>query len=101
VLLGGLNDDILIGGRTTYDNNVPALQALMAEWKLGASYGSRREHLLGQPGGLNGTYSLIGTVIDDGPAVDTLTGGDGADWFWGTALEFQDKQPWEKVGTQL
>lgn len=81
--LGG--DDVLIGGQTTYDTNLPALDALMAEWTGTGTYAQRVARLTGTPGGANGTTYLIKgtTVLDDNKAEDTLTGGLGLDLFFG------------------
>jgi hypothetical protein len=38
VLIGNANDDILIGGVTTYDNNPAALTQIPNVWKAAASY---------------------------------------------------------------
>ena len=88
--LHGGGGNILIGGRTSYDGNVTALQALMKEWeRTDADYLTRIRHLGGViPGGLNGTYRLIppgytgATVVDDAIA-DLMTGGTDPelDWF--------------------
>ena len=66
---------MLIGGRTTYDANLAALDAIMAEWSGTGTYAQRVAHLTGSPGGLNGTTYLIKgtTVLDDNKIGDTLT----------------------------
>ena len=53
------------------------------EWvRLDADYSTRIIDLrLG--GGLNGSNLLNSvTVLTDGASIDSLTGGDGLDWFW-------------------
>ena len=43
-LKGGDGEDILIGGVTIHDNNVAALDAVMAIWTSAASFNTPREH---------------------------------------------------------
>jgi hypothetical protein len=73
---GGNGDDILIAGRTSYDDrtsaNQQALGGLRNEWvRTDATYQVRIDHLSGAtPGGLNGAYYLKAapqgqTVFDD------------------------------------
>jgi hypothetical protein len=73
---GGNGDDILIAGRTSYDDrtsaNQQALGGIRNEWvRTDATYQVRIDHLSGAtPGGLNGTYYLKAapqgqTVFDD------------------------------------
>jgi Ca2+-binding RTX toxin-like protein len=100
-LIGGHGTDFLIGGSTAYDNDVTALQSLMAEWASSNSYKIRISHLTGaSSGGLNGDYTLHGgpdaTVFDDGYA-DVLTGNDYYDWFLGKADEPTDKVAGERL----
>ncbi|MFN0053427.1 MAG: hypothetical protein ACKV0T_14685 [Planctomycetales bacterium] len=88
-LMGGDDDDILAGGMTTYYNegtgvlNRPAIDAIMAEWaRSDLDFGMRLSHLR-NGGGLNGSSKLNSlTLLSDGTAVDSLTGGNGLDWFW-------------------
>ena len=94
LLIGGLGsdtldgrgeDDLEIGGTTSYDANVAALQAIETEWVTTPSYANRITDLL-TGGGLSGGNYLQATgakrtVFDDGSA-DTLTGGQGQDWFF-------------------
>jgi hypothetical protein len=93
-LLGGAGDDVLIGGTTAYDANYAALVALHAEWvRTDQTYAQRVAHLT-DGGGLNGGYRLyVGwlsrTVYDDG-AANTLTGGDGLDWFFANSSDTWD-----------
>src|SRR5262249_3652419 len=82
---------ILIGGSTSYDGNLTALFALMAEWsRPGATYQTRINHLNGSlGGGLNGSFVLgPGTVLNDG-AVDSLVGdplsSTAVNWFFASA----------------
>lgn len=98
-LLGGLAEDILIGGTTKFDENAAALLSVLAEWKrTGVSYDERVDHLTGKtPGGLNGSVLLKSTTVKKDSATDSLTGGDGQDWFWALANEISDRQPAERL----
>ncbi len=101
-LTGTLNDDLLIGGTTSYDAssvaNDTAWQALLSEWTridLGCSYAAyltRIKHLRGTVGGglHGGSFLNAATVTDDG-AADVLKGGSGFDWFWANLA--QDSLP--------
>lgn len=83
---GNADEDILVAGATSYDSNLAALCAIMAEWTSEADFAARVAHITGPAGGLNGSYFLNAdaangpvTVFDDG-SEDSLRGGDGADW---------------------
>jgi hypothetical protein len=88
VLTGGSADDLLIGDQTTYDTptstHVLALEAILAEWsRTDVDYVGRIDHLLGTtPGGLNGNTFLNSTAVRNDSAKDTMTGGQGLDWFF-------------------
>ncbi len=88
---GGLDDDILITGRTAYDSNIPALCAIQKEWvRTDQNYSQRQAHIR-NGGGLNGAYAFnSANVIDDGVA-DTAYGSGGIDLFFGRSS--QDKGP--------
>ena len=58
---GGNDEDILIGGYTIHDNNVAALDAIMAIWGSSASFSSRVATLTGSGGLLQAGV----TVFDD------------------------------------
>jgi hypothetical protein len=81
-LEGRGDDDILIAGSTVYDNDLAALDSIMAEWVSSRSYQERIDNLGGvTASGENGTFFLSdSTVFDDGDR-DELTGGAGRDWF--------------------
>jgi hypothetical protein len=70
-LKGGSGDDILIGGFTNYDQNLAALEAIMAEWNSADSYAMRTSAL--------SSFFNTSTVHDDGVA-DQINGGGGQDW---------------------
>jgi hypothetical protein len=96
-LLGGAGSDLLIGGGLTFSTELGGLPrgaiAVYNEWSLsGHTLSARKANLLGtdpQPDRLNqsflGNYYLLAgsTVLADN-AVDSMTGGDEEDWFFGT-----------------
>jgi Ca2+-binding RTX toxin-like protein len=86
-LHGGGGDDVLVGGTTDFDDNLAALDALMAEWgRTDADYAARVNHLNGSAGGgLNGGYFLNSNTVHDDAALDQLYGEAGSDWFFYTA----------------
>jgi hypothetical protein len=81
---GSAGDDILIGGTLSPDLNETALPLILQEWQRTDLPYAQRVAELRRGGGLNGGYKLdYGTsVLDDGGAADTLTGGGGQDWFF-------------------
>lgn len=93
---GQKGEDILVAGPTSYDNNLTALCAIMAEWTSASAFADRVDHIMGTvPGGLNGPFVFnpdpgngTVTVFNDGEK-DHLTGGSGSDWF--IADEDEDK----------
>src|SRR5262249_34472795 len=76
-LNGQQDDDILIGGSTSFDSNTAALLQIFAELNSSDSFSVRVDKLRNGMGGpkLDGT-----TLIDDGTR-DMLQGGPGMDWF--------------------
>lgn len=82
-LRSGSEEDILIGSKTIHDNNLIALQALMAEWnRRDSSYGVRIDRITGTTsGGLNGSYLLNSSTVLNDNAVDQFFGNKSADWF--------------------
>jgi Ca2+-binding RTX toxin-like protein len=80
-LRGGDGADILVGDATIYDQNLTALEAILAEWARSDIGYDQRINDLRQGRGLNGSYVLSkDTVFGDG-AADILTGGADMDWF--------------------
>ena len=70
--------DILIGGRTVYDNMTPAneaaLMSILAEWQSKDSYAIRFSAIsTGKGGGLNGNKLNWGTTVFDNLQVNTFT----------------------------
>jgi hypothetical protein len=87
-LTGNQGDDLLIGGFTLFDNQISALQLIMAEWSSSRDYNTRVTNLREGTGPvLTGTGVKLKasgsgrTVFDDG-AKDTLQADDGQDWFF-------------------
>lgn len=86
VLDGGGGEDLLIGGTTTYDVNLLALQAILAEWTSASPIATRRTNLQsGLPGGVR--VALGDTVNDDG-LHDCLHGGANDDWLLVLSLDY-------------
>lgn len=83
LLRGGDGEDILIGGSSDHTTDLAAWTAIVNEWaRTDASYGNRIDHLLGTlAGGLNGTYFLNATTLDNDGVADTLYGEGNNDWF--------------------
>jgi hypothetical protein len=63
---------------------------LNAEVALSRTYAARIRNLR-NGGGLNGSTVLTKSVVTDDGTADSLWGGDGVDWFWGTSTEVKDK----------
>jgi Ca2+-binding RTX toxin-like protein len=84
LLNGGGDEDILIGGYTSHDNNITALDAIMAIWGSAASFNSRVATLTGSGGLLQ-----AGVAVFDDDDCDMLVGGAGRD------LVFGDTNPWD------
>jgi Ca2+-binding RTX toxin-like protein len=83
-LKGGNDEDVLIGGFTTHDNNVAALDAIMAIWGSSASFNARVTALTGSGGLLE-----AGVTVFDDDDDDTIHGNAGRD------LVFGDTNPWD------
>ncbi len=85
-LSAGLDDDIIVGGSSTYEGNSAALESALAEWTSGRSFTVRVKNLrdgTGSADRVNGTvfFRADQTVFDD-VSKDTLNGGAGSDWFF-------------------
>jgi CSLREA domain-containing protein len=91
-LYAGRGDDILIGGTTDFDNNLAALNAIMAEWgRKDENYATRINRLM-TGGGHNGSFLLNASTAHNDQAIDRLFGGLGMDWFFAsTSGPFEDK----------
>jgi Ca2+-binding RTX toxin-like protein len=85
-LRGGQGEDVLIGNSTAHDDHLNALLALLEEWsRTDANYTTRANHLLGEPGGLNGDTILDPSTLGDDAAIDLLYGESSLDFFFATA----------------
>jgi uncharacterized delta-60 repeat protein len=86
---GGAGDDVLIGGTTIHDNDLAALDAVMAIWTSSASFNNRVNELT-QSGGLLES----GVAVFDDDDCDVLIGGAGRDllfadlYFWDGSIDF-------------
>src|SRR5205823_4848656 len=80
-VVGSAGEDVVIGASTDYDNNIPALQALLAEWGSSGDFLTRVSHLR-SGGGLNGAFLLNSSSVHDDAASDQLTGSSSRDWFF-------------------
>jgi Ca2+-binding RTX toxin-like protein len=78
LLVGGGGEDILIGGVTIHDNDVAALDAVMAVWTSSASFNSRVNTLTSTGGLLE-----AGVAVFDDDDLDILIGGAGRDLVFG------------------
>jgi Ca2+-binding RTX toxin-like protein len=82
VPLTGSGDDILIGGRSTYEFNRTVLQAILATWTGPGSF-VQRIHAIQITGvGPNKNYRFNSNTVTDDSAVDILFGGSNDDWFF-------------------
>jgi Ca2+-binding RTX toxin-like protein len=85
VLDGGKGDDILVAGFTSFDDNLVALDAMLAEWQSSRSYTARALNLRNGTGGtirFNDAYYLSASSVFDDSKRDTLIGDHGRDWFF-------------------
>ena len=98
-IFGNSGDDILISGSTTYDTTPISLTRLSLEWNSTRSYADRVRNLrliapgpsrLNGPDYLNGVVDAVVDTVFADTDPDSLTGGSGLDWFYGTAVEILD-----------
>jgi Ca2+-binding RTX toxin-like protein len=87
VLTGGFpttfqttDENILIGNRTSYDNDLDALNAIMAVWTANESFANRTQRLASGLTTPLGVQLNSSTVLNDA-AIDTLIRGLGSSWF--------------------
>jgi VCBS repeat-containing protein len=84
-LWGYGGSDLLISGRTTYDGDTTALNAIMAEWVSSRDYWTRVVNLRNGSGplleGLDVRLVAGETVLQDA-AADTVMGSGDLDWFF-------------------
>jgi Ca2+-binding RTX toxin-like protein len=76
----GRDDDLLIGGRTSYDGDAKTLLKVLTEWGSSKDYDTRVSDLRTGAGGVPVLNST--TVFTDSSATDTLRGQQGMDWFF-------------------
>jgi len=102
-LRAGSGGDILIGGTTSYDNNVAALAAVLAEWsRTDIDYATRIGHLNGTiSGGLNGSYLLNTSSVQKDGMVNDLYGGAGLDWYFAGVLDVLFNKASGEIVTQV
>ncbi len=102
LIIGDGGSDILIAGTTSYDSDLTALDALMAEWSSNHSYSQRVANVTAAAGmsatRLNGNTFLINegedaTVFDDG-VIDFLSGGGDKDLFFASDEGCLFSQDW-------
>jgi len=98
LLVGGNDEDVLIGGYTIHDNNIAALDAIMAVWGSSASFNSRVATLTATGGLLQANVA----VFDDDDN-DLIVGGAGRDLIfgdtslWDGAIDLIALQPLQDV----
>jgi hypothetical protein len=79
---GGLGEDVLIAGTTSWGDDPVALKAIMDEWsRTDISYDERATHLI-NGGGVNGTYTLNTSTVTGTGEWDQLYGGQDRDLFF-------------------
>ena len=97
---GGDGEDILIGGYTIHDNNVAALDAVMAIWTSSASFNARVATLTSTGGLLQAGV----TVFDDNDC-DDLNGNAGRDLYFGDTSKsgdgVKDNIDWQSAQDKL
>ncbi len=76
-LIGGTGDDLVIGGTTGYDQT--SLQAISNYWGGADDYATRVTNVTTG----NGVPALKAGTVSDNAGVNTLTGGEGFDLFFG------------------
>jgi ELWxxDGT repeat protein len=83
-------EDLLISGRTIYDANKSAIDALLAGWASSAAFSTRVNNLsvLGVAG-VGGPYKLNRTKVFTDTSVDILFGGAANDWFFAQVTSTQ------------
>jgi Ca2+-binding RTX toxin-like protein len=87
-LSGGGGEDILFNGTTSFDANGATLDAIHTYWKrLDLDFATRVAQLKAGTTGVtdangNPIPALNSTTVVDDTTTDTLTGGDGLDWFF-------------------
>jgi Ca2+-binding RTX toxin-like protein len=85
--------DLLIGGRTTFDGDPLALNAIRNEWRrTDRTYEQRIAALrTGVPVSTGVVAQLTTATVPDDGVVDQLAGKGGDDWFWALRTEVIDR----------
>jgi uncharacterized delta-60 repeat protein len=84
-LNGSTGDDILLAGTTAHDDDLEALEALIAEWGQTTPYAVRVANLKAGTGA-NGPFVLTPLTVFNDTSADVLTGNAGSDWFFARTL---------------
>jgi hypothetical protein len=79
---GGKDDDLLIAGWTSYDNDDETLRRIFAEWTSEKDYLVKTDNLRTGAGPLAGVQLLAGTTVFNDESSDHLDGEGGHDWFF-------------------
>jgi len=97
-LVGQAGEDVLVAGGTMYDQNLVALDAVMAEWRTNVPYADRVNHLR-YGGGLNGASLLNSAAYINDLGQNRLTGATGLDLFYGSKT--QDAHDWNEPSGEV
>jgi hypothetical protein len=81
-LNGGGEDDILFDDTATFASNPTTIDALLTFWDSSASYSDRVNELRAGTTGVAGLPKLNSSTVKHDTSSDTLTGGNGLDWFF-------------------
>lgn len=86
-LIGGDDDDLLMAGTTIFDANQTALLGILQEWSSGNSYAARVANLRA---GTTGAALIAVTNVKKDNVPNTLTGGNGQDWYFANVVGGSD-----------
>jgi Ca2+-binding RTX toxin-like protein len=94
-------DDLLIGGKTNFDTNKAAIDAILASWTGPLTYINHIKQLSISGVGPTKQYKLNAITVSDDSIFDILLGGAGNDWFFagtsGTKKDTHDKSASEQL----
>jgi hypothetical protein len=80
----GNGNDILVGGTPSYDNNIAALDAILAEWDSSDSYTTRINKIMDGVTAGSSAYALNASTIAPDSSANTLKDGSASsqnNWF--------------------
>jgi hypothetical protein len=77
LIMGGGGQDLLVDSSTIHDEDVAALNALLAEWTSSTSLASRISRI---SAGTDGVPRIHSSTTTNDLAIDILMGGGGSDW---------------------